>query len=74
MKNRNTVFHLILLLVGISGILTYVFDIEDLICKRQLVVLAAMAPCLLFWGMADSRETAAGCDDCRFCRLRFSLR
>ncbi|MEY8367418.1 transglutaminase domain-containing protein [Anaerovoracaceae bacterium 42-11] len=50
MKNRNTVFHLILLLVGISGILTYVFDIEDLICKRQLVVLAAMAPCLLFWG------------------------
>ncbi len=49
MKNRNTIFHLILLLVGILGILTYVFGIEDLTCRRELVVLAALAPCLVFW-------------------------
>lgn len=51
MKNRNTIFHLILLLVGILGILTYVFDIEDLACQPQMVVFAAFAPCLVFWGV-----------------------
>ncbi len=58
MKNRNTVFHLILLLIGILGILTYVFDIEDLICQRQLVVFAAAAPCLLFWSIYGIKAKA----------------
>ncbi len=58
MKNRNTVFHLILLLIGILGILTYVFDIEDLICQRQLVVFAAAAPCLLFWSLYGIKAKA----------------
>lgn len=51
MKNRNTVFHLILLLIGIFGILTYAFDIEGLICRRQLVFFAAVTPCLLLWSV-----------------------
>lgn len=58
MKNRNTVFHLILLLIGILGILTYVFDIEDLICQRQLVLFAAAAPCLLFWSIYGIKAKA----------------